>query len=110
VSLPGAESTCPQTLPVAAGLGRLLPLTAQKGRKGQGAKEDEKTGDNITRFSRGAEPDTVLRLGAAEYLHVSVRTVWRLVDSGHLHPVRLPGVARVLFDRAELDRLIEASK
>jgi excisionase family DNA binding protein len=48
--------------------------------------------------------------GTAEYLGVSVRSVWRLVDAGHLHPVRLPGLRRVGFDVRELDALIEASR
>jgi excisionase family DNA binding protein len=47
---------------------------------------------------------------SAAYLGVSVRSVWRLVDSGHLRPVRLPGVRRVAFDVREMDALIEASK
>jgi excisionase family DNA binding protein len=47
---------------------------------------------------------------AATYLGVSSRSVWRLVDAGHLHPVRLPGVRRVAFDVRELDALIEASR
>jgi predicted DNA-binding transcriptional regulator AlpA len=47
---------------------------------------------------------------AATYLGVSVRSVWRLVDAGHVHPVRLPSVRRVAFDVRELDVLIEASR
>jgi len=46
----------------------------------------------------------------AKYLGVSVRSLWRLVDAGHLHPVRLPGLRRVAFDVRELDALIEASR
>ena len=49
-------------------------------------------------------------VGAAAYLGVSVRSLWRLVDAGHLHPVRLPGLRRVAFDVRELDRLIEVSR
>jgi len=48
--------------------------------------------------------------GAVEYLGVSVRSVCRLVDAGHLHPIRLPGLRRVAFDVRELDALIEESR
>jgi len=72
---------------------RLLPVQSVKGHDGADGK-------------RRREP----RIGAAEYLGVSVRSLWRLVDNGHLHPVRLPGVSRVLFDVHELDALIEKSR
>jgi hypothetical protein len=41
---------------------------------------------------------------------LSLLTDWRLVDAGHLHPVRLPGLRCVAFDVRELDALIEASR
>lgn len=51
---------------------------------------------------------------AARYLGVSYWTVLALRDSGTLRPVRLPlaarAVRRVLFDRAELDRLVDAGR
>ena len=47
---------------------------------------------------------------AAVYIGVSPRSLWRLVDAGHLHPVRLPGLRRVAFERRELDALVEASR
>jgi excisionase family DNA binding protein len=51
---------------------------------------------------------------AARLLHVSRWTIRRLVDSGQLPVVRLPfrdsHVRRVLFDRADLERLIARSK
>jgi hypothetical protein len=50
------------------------------------------------------------QVGAADYLGVSVRSLWRLVDAGHLHPIRLPGLRRVAFDVRELDALVEASR
>jgi excisionase family DNA binding protein len=62
-------------------------VKARKGRKGKSAQ-----------------------VGAAEYLGVSVRSVWRLVDAGRLRPVRLPGLRCVAFDVRELDALIEASR
>ena len=47
---------------------------------------------------------------SAVYLGVCVRTIWNLVDLGHLHPVRLPGLRRVAFDIHELEALVEASR
>jgi excisionase family DNA binding protein len=47
---------------------------------------------------------------AAEYLGVSAWTVRDLVERGSLARVALPGVRRLLFDRYDLDRLIEASR
>jgi hypothetical protein len=51
----------------------------------------------------------------AAYLDVSPRTVMELRAAGHLRPVRLPltgdhEVRKLLFDRVDLDRLIEAWK
>lgn len=53
--------------------------------------------------------------GAAQYLGVSVWTVRDLEASGYLPRVRLPlpggkDVRKLLYDRADLDRLIERSK
>jgi excisionase family DNA binding protein len=53
--------------------------------------------------------------GAAAYLGVSVWTVRDLEAAGELPRVRLPlpkhgAVRRLLFDRQDLDRLIERSK
>src|SRR4030095_4343150 len=47
---------------------------------------------------------------AADYLGVSVWTVRDLVERGSLSRVALPGVRRLLFDRCDLDRLIEMSR
>lgn len=51
---------------------------------------------------------------AAAYLGLSTWSVRRLVDNGHLRRVRLPlGKAdcrRLLFDRIDLERLVEVSK
>lgn len=54
----------------------------------------------------------------AEYLGgISIWTVRGLVEKGYLTPVRLPSVRhrgengrRLLFDRADLDRLIDQGK
>ncbi len=42
---------------------------------------------------------------ASAYLGVSARGVWRLVGKGLIHPVRLPGIRRVLFDRQDIELL-----
>src|SRR5262245_44906532 len=48
--------------------------------------------------------------GAASYLGVSAWTVRDLVERGSLSRVALPGVRRLLFDRCDLDRLVETSR
>jgi hypothetical protein len=53
--------------------------------------------------------------GAAAYLGVSTWTVRDLEAGGHLPRVRLPlpsgkDVRKLLYDRADLDRLVERSK
>jgi hypothetical protein len=48
--------------------------------------------------------------GAASYLAVSDWTLRKLMAQSQLAPVRLPGVCRLLFDRTDLDRLIERSR
>lgn len=51
------------------------------------------------------------REAAAQYLGVSVDTVDRLMTQGELRRVRLPvAERRILFDRADLDRLIDVWK
>jgi excisionase family DNA binding protein len=47
---------------------------------------------------------------AAGYLGISAWTVRDLVERGTLSRVALPGVRRLLFDRCDLDRLVEASR
>jgi excisionase family DNA binding protein len=47
---------------------------------------------------------------AASYLDVTGQTIRRLIARGVLLPVRIPALRRVMFDRNDLDRLIEASK
>jgi excisionase family DNA binding protein len=45
--------------------------------------------------------------GAARYLAVSRRSVFRMLESGTLKPVRLPGVRAVRVDLRDLERLVE---
>jgi len=53
-------------------------------------------------------------VGAAKYLGVSLWTIRDLDAAGHLARVRLPlgvkEIRRVLYDRADLDLLIDRSK
>jgi excisionase family DNA binding protein len=47
---------------------------------------------------------------AANYLNVNGQTIRRLIARGVLQPVRIPTLRRVLFDRQDLDSLIETGK
>src|SRR5438445_1699610 len=47
---------------------------------------------------------------SAGYLGVSAWTIRDLVERGTLSRVALPGVRRLLFDRCELDHLVETSR
>jgi excisionase family DNA binding protein len=47
---------------------------------------------------------------AATYFNVTEQTIRRLIACGVLQPVRIPALRRVLLDRNDLDRLIDASK
>ena len=50
------------------------------------------------------------REAAAGYMNITMRSLERLVDKGVLTPVRITGFRRTLFDKQDLDRLIESSK
>jgi excisionase family DNA binding protein len=47
---------------------------------------------------------------AAGYLNVKPRTIRRLMERGLLPAVHIPNLRRVLFDRQDLDHLIESGK
>jgi hypothetical protein len=47
---------------------------------------------------------------AGQYLGLSVRTIHSLRAAGHLHPVQLPGLTKLLFDVKDLDRLVDINK
>ena len=49
-------------------------------------------------------------LAAAAYSGVPARTLWRLIASGQLAPVRVPGCRRTLVLRDDLDRLLEGAR
>jgi hypothetical protein len=58
------------------------------------------------------QPDSRLlgRDAAAEYLDLTTRSLNRLVGKGVLRPIKIPGLRRTMFDRADLDALIDAGK
>jgi hypothetical protein len=47
---------------------------------------------------------------AADYIDATEQTIRRLIARGVLHPVQIPTLRRVLIDRQDLDRLIDAGK
>ena len=47
---------------------------------------------------------------ATNYVGLASRSLTRLVERGVLTPVVIPGMRRVLFDRCDLDALIQAAK
>jgi excisionase family DNA binding protein len=47
---------------------------------------------------------------AASYLDVTGQTIRRLIARGILAPVKIPTLRRVLIDKSDLDRLIDAGK
>jgi len=46
----------------------------------------------------------------AVFLGVTPRSVLRLIERGMLIPVRLPGCRRTLFDRHDLEQLVQSAK
>ena len=48
--------------------------------------------------------------GAARYLAVSRRSIFRMLEGGSLKPVRLPGVRAVRVDLRDLERLVDGGK
>jgi excisionase family DNA binding protein len=47
---------------------------------------------------------------AANYMGITTRTLARLVDKGAIRAIKLAGLRRILFDREDLDQLIESAK
>jgi excisionase family DNA binding protein len=47
---------------------------------------------------------------AATYLDITPRSIYRLVDRGIIKPIRLPGMRRTLFDKRDLDALVDSGK
>ena len=50
------------------------------------------------------------REAAATYLNITTRSLDRLVGRGIITPVKIAGLRRIWFDRADLDALIDAAK
>lgn len=57
-----------------------------------------------------APADGVTTYPASEYSGIPLRTLMRLIATGHLRPIRVPGMGRLLLDRLDLDALLERSK
>jgi excisionase family DNA binding protein len=57
-----------------------------------------------------AEPRLLGLERAADYLDITQRSLYRLMERGIINPVRLPGVRRTLFDKHDLDALVESRK
>src|SRR5262245_1964637 len=116
------------TLPLAAASARLRGLPGRPRREtdadsAQASQAGALSGDRMfTGANGGAVPEVcpvTPRLldveAAARYLGVSAWTIRDLDAAGHLPRVRLPlpggkELRRLLFDRTDLDRLIERSK
>ena len=64
----------------------------------------------LGRPSTSIEKRLLGREVAADFMNITVRSLERLVDKGILTPVRIVGFRRTLFDKQDLDRLIESSK
>jgi excisionase family DNA binding protein len=60
--------------------------------------------------STSIEKRLLEREAAAGYMNITLRSLERLVDKGIVTPVRIAGFRRTLFDKQDLDRLIETSK
>ena len=58
----------------------------------------------------GLSPRLLTARQAATYLALGYETVLDLVKSDTIRPVRLGDLRKLLFDRGDLDRLIDASK
>jgi excisionase family DNA binding protein len=61
------------------------------------------------RLTTGIEKRLLGREAAAAYINITIRSLERLVKKGILTPVRIVGFRRTLFDRQDLDGLVESS-
>jgi hypothetical protein len=94
-----------------------VPQRRQRVARGVPLRDPSQTDDGLSavpqenRTSSPALPPRLLgaRDGGA-YLGVSAWGLRELVDKGHLRRVALPGINRLLVDRADLDALIEKGK
>jgi helix-turn-helix protein len=93
-----------------------LPLAAAQERLGKpGRPRKAALADQAVAAVSAGGPRLLGVRATAGYLGIGQRMVHELRASGRLRPVRLPlagdrEVRKLLFDRADLDRLIEASK
>jgi excisionase family DNA binding protein len=64
----------------------------------------------VGHLSSSIEKRLLGREAAAGYMNITLRSLERLVEKGIVTPVRIVGFRRTLFDKQDLDRLIESSK
>jgi excisionase family DNA binding protein len=64
----------------------------------------------VGRPSTSIEKRLLRREAAADYMNITIRSLERLVEKGIVAPVRIVGFRRTLFDKQDLDTLIESSK
>ena len=64
----------------------------------------------VLTHTQGSETRLLGLDGAAIYLNITPRSIYRLIDRGIIRPVRIPGVRRTLFDKHDLDTLVESGK
>jgi excisionase family DNA binding protein len=64
----------------------------------------------VGRPSTSIEKRLLRREAAADYMNITIRSLERLVEKGIVTPVRIVGFRRTLFDKQDLDTLIESSK
>lgn len=61
-------------------------------------------------FAHALPPRGLPLPAAAIYSGIPMRRLWDYIRDGRLAPIRLPGMRRVLLDRYDVDRLLEAGK
>jgi hypothetical protein len=74
------------------------------------AKDAGSRGVFATSLPPGAPPRGLSIPAAAAYSGIPVRRLWALIAAGRLSEIRIPGMRRVLIDRGDLDRLLDAAK
>ena len=87
-------------------------MTETTGTRGQSATLQPNSRAHLQPVVRAVVPSTRLVnvAGAARFLGVSRRSVFRMLEAGALKAVRLPAVRALRFDLRDLERLVEGAK
>lgn len=81
----------------------LIELLAKEIAKKLGENLSTNTNNNIEkRYLNGKE--------AAEYLGVSYKVFKEIREQGELNPIKYPGIAKIWFDKKDLDQLAKSNK